>query len=279
MCRTSKVFARLILPLLLPTLVIVPAVAAQPEAITINSQLIAKSRPLSPPSGTPPASASLLLLAGGNGVLNLDANGDIQELQGNFLIRSGYRFLSRGLNVAMLDAAPTFPDPNGFNNQRHTHQHADLVGKALETVRTVWPSVPVWLVGTSNGTISVANVAARAGLSLSALKGIILTSSVTQPANTPGASVMNLNPGLSSIKVPTLVIWHSADSCPGSPNGGAHAVYASLTGLSTGMKAETVIKGGGWVAMPGCSALGYHGYSGAEDDVVTAIAKFISAHP
>src|SRR5207237_1144570 len=157
------------------------------------------------------------------------------------------------------------------------HQHADLVGKALETVRTFWPSVPVWLVGTSNGTISVANVAARAGLSLSALKGIVLTSSVTQPTSIPGASVMNSSPGLSSMKVPTLVVWHSADSCPASPNGGAHAVYASLTGLSIAMKAEAVIKGGGWVAMPDCSALGYHGYSGAEDEVVTALVKFISA--
>ena len=278
MCGSSKFFARLV-PFLLPALGVAPALAAQPEAITINSQLIVKSRPLSPPSGTPAASASVLLMAGGNGVLNLDPNGDVQELQGNFLIRSSYRFLSDGLNVAMLDAAPTYPDPNGFNNQRHTHQHADLVAKALETVRTVWPSVPVWLVGTSSGTISVANVAARSGQSPSALKGIVLTSSVTQPANTPGASVMSLSPGLSSIKVPTLVVWHSADSCPGSPSGGAHAVYTSLTGLSSGMKAETVIKGGGWVAMPACSALGYHGYSGVEDEVVAAIVKFISAHP
>jgi hypothetical protein len=134
-CGSRKFFARLILPFLLPALGVAPTLAAQPEAITINSQLIVKSRPLSPPSGTPAASASVLLMAGGNGVPNLDASGDIQELQGNFLIRSGYRFLAKGLNVAMLDAAPTFPDPNGFNNQRHTHQHADLVGKALKTKR------------------------------------------------------------------------------------------------------------------------------------------------
>src|SRR5262249_48247456 len=106
-----------------------PLFAAQPQAITINSQLVTFLRPLTPPSGTPAAFATVFLIAGGNGVLNLDASGDVQDLEGNFLIRSGYRFLASGLNVVMLDSAPNFPGPTGFSNQRSTQAHADLLAK------------------------------------------------------------------------------------------------------------------------------------------------------
>jgi hypothetical protein len=109
-------------------------------------------------------------------------------------------------------------------------------------------------------------------------KGIVLTSSVTQPS-TPGASVLGLSPGLSSIKAPSLVIWHKGDNCPGSPNGSAHAVFTGLTSVAVTNKAEVVITKGNWAAMPACSAFGYHGFSGDEDEVVTAIVKFIAAHP
>lgn len=273
MRQTGLLFAALIL-LMLP----LPAIAAQPQAMTVDTQLVRKVRPLPAPPSAPNAVASLLLVAGGNGVLNLDGNGDVQELEGNFLIRSAYRFLSFGLNVALLDAAPMFPGPNGFTSQRHTKPHAELIGKVAEIVQNTWAGVPVWLVGTSNGTISVANLGARLTPSGS-VKGIVLTSSVTQVGNMPGESVMTLSPALGSIKLPTLVVWHNSDNCAGSPNASAHAVFTSLTGLAPGMKAEVVIKGGGWVAMPDCSALGYHGYAGVEDEVVTAIAKFIAAHP
>jgi hypothetical protein len=274
MHNSARLFAGLILLILA-----MPATAAQPQGMTISTQFVTHVRPSTPSAGTPDAFASVLLLAGGNGVLSLDANGDVQELQANFLIRSAYRFLSKGLNVAMLDAAPTFPDPNGFNNLRHTQQHAYVIGKVLEQVHLMWPSVPVWLVGTSNGSISAANLAARLGSSNPTLKGLVLTSSVTQPGNMPGEAVTSLSPGIGSIKVPTLVVWHSGDSCAGSPSASAHTVFTGLTGLAPGMKSEVVVKGGGWVAMPGCSALGYHGYNGAEDDVIATIVKFIATHP
>jgi pimeloyl-ACP methyl ester carboxylesterase len=258
------------------------AAAAQPEALTLTSQFIIHSRPLSPPAGTPPASASVLLVPGSNGVLGLSANGDVQELQQNFLIRSGYRFLSNGLNVAMLDAAPTFPHPNGVTNQRHTQQNADLLAKAVETIQARWVGMPVWLVGTSNSTISVVNMAARYANSQLSLKGIVLTSAVTLPDTSPGGEhhdVINLNPGLGSIKVPTLVIWHKSDDCPVGPAARAGAILTALTNVAAANKGEVVIDKGGWVAMQSCSALGFHGYSGAEDEVVAVIAKFIAAHP
>jgi hypothetical protein len=45
-------------------------------------------------------------MTGGNGLLNLDASGNIIDSTGNFLIRSANLFLRRGLNVMMADTKP-----------------------------------------------------------------------------------------------------------------------------------------------------------------------------
>jgi pimeloyl-ACP methyl ester carboxylesterase len=206
----------------------------------------------------------------------------VLEQQQNFVIRSAYRFLTSGLNVAMLDSDPLFPHPNGYTNQRHTQQHADLLANAVRLVRTEWPTVPIWVISTANGTISAVNLAARYANSQLPLKGLILTSSVTVPNPSPGGEhheVISLNPGLNSIKVPTLVVWHKGDDCPTSPSTNASTVFTALTNVASPDKAAVVIDKGGWLAMPPCSSLAYHGYNGAEDQVVLAIAKFIAAHP
>ena len=259
-----------------------PALGAPPQAITIDSRLTARVRPLAAPAGVPAAYASVLLLTGSNGALGLTREGDIQEQQQNFLIRSAYRFLSSGFNVAILDSDPVFPEPTGFTNQRHTQQNADLLSNAIELVLSEWPTAPVWAVAVANGTVSVVNLAARFAKSALPLKGLVLLSSVTMPNTSPGGEhhdVLTLNPGLRLVTIPTLVIWHAGDTCPSSPSSIAHSVFAALTSVPDTDKAEVVIEKGGWVALPPCSSLSYHGYNGREDEVVAAIAKFVAAHP
>jgi hypothetical protein len=84
---------------------------------------------------------------------------------------------------------------------------------------------------------------------------------------------------LAAISIPTLVVWHKGDGCPTSPSGNAGTVIAALRNVAPPNKSEVVIDKGGWAAMPPCSSLAYHGYSGAEDDVVAAISKFVLEHP
>src|SRR5262245_3447121 len=259
-----------------------PALAAPPQAITIDSRLTARVRPLAAPAGAPAAYASVLLLPGSNGALGLTREGDIQEQQQNFVIRSAYRFLSSGFNVAILDSDPVFPEPTGFTNQRHTQENADLLAKAVDLMRIEWPLVPVWVVAIANGTISVVNLAARRAKSALPLKGVVLLSSVTVPNTSPGGEhhdVLTLNPGLPLITIPTLVVWHAGDTCPSSPSGVAPAVFAALASVPDTDKAQVVIDRGGWVALPPCSSFSYHGYNGAEDDVVAAVAIFVVTHP
>jgi hypothetical protein len=115
---------------------------------------------LVPPTATPAAFAGVVLLTGGDGVLGLDAQGRITEQGGNFLIRSAYRFLNAGMNVAILNARSSLT-----NSDRLSVGHAMYVTSAIAAARKRWSKAgtggSVWLVGTSNGTISTFNVAAR----------------------------------------------------------------------------------------------------------------------
>jgi pimeloyl-ACP methyl ester carboxylesterase len=257
----------------------VQAAAQGPQAVTIDSNLAVKQRPYSPIIKAK-AFASVVLLAGGNGVLDLNASGDIRGLQGNFLIRSARRFLNARLNVAMLDAEPAFAGPGGLDNQRLTQAHADHMANVIAAVRNRWPGKPVWLVGTSNGTLSALNAAARL-VGSARPDGIALTSGITQ-SDTAGetGNLLGASPGLANVTVPTLVMWHKGDSCFVSPAAGAMAVYNGLTGLPAAKKAKEIIGGGlPAVAVPGCSAFHRHGYYGVEQSAVSLILKFIHKHP
>jgi pimeloyl-ACP methyl ester carboxylesterase len=270
-------------------------IAAQAaQVVTIDSNLAVKVRPS--PKYKIAARASVVLLAGGNGVLNLNSAGDTRDLQGNFLVRSARLFLGRRLNVALLDAEPAFAAPAGLNNRRLTPEHATHLGNVIAAVRRQWPGKPVWLVGTSNGTLSAINAAARlravGGVEGSAVAGgtlpsrdavpdgLVLTSAVTQPdPDGETGTVLGADPGLAGIAIPTLVIWHQNDVCSLSPATAAVNVFNALTGVPAGSKASTVITGGRPnLAVHACSAFGRHGYNEAESEAVGAIANFILAH-
>jgi pimeloyl-ACP methyl ester carboxylesterase len=264
------------------------------QMVTIDSNLVIRQRP-APQSKIAPR-ASVILLAGGNGVLNLNNQGDTRELQGNFLLRSIRLFLSRRLNVAVLDSAPAFPGPAGLANQRLSAEHAAHLGNVIAAVRRKWPGKPVWLIGTSNGTLSAFNAAARlkgvGGALPRALtnvavpganelpNGLVLTSAVTQPD--PGGetgTVLGQDPSLAAIAIPTLVMWHQADTCFVSPASAAMGVFNGLTGVPAAKKATAVISAGQPnIAVHACSAFGPHGYNEAETEAVTAIANFILQH-
>jgi hypothetical protein len=259
------------------------ALAQGPEAVTIDSNLTVRHRPYSPVLFVI-ARGSVILLAGGNGVLDVIQTGaqagDIRDLQGNFLIRSARRFILARFNVAMLDAAPALPGPDGLNNQRLTQAHADHLGAVIGVVRSRWPNKPVWLVGTSNGTLSAVNAAARlTGSNLPT--GIVLTSSITASGTLPDetGTVLGASPGLANISVPTLVAWHAQDQCAFSPSGSAPAVFNGLTGLPPAKKGSFVAVGGlPNIAVPRCSAFNHHGFNGTEQSVVGAITSFIATH-
>ena len=97
-------------------------------------------------------------------------------------------FVDEGFLVAILD---TPSDRTSL--ARVSSDHARDVATLIAALRAAAP-VPVWLVGTSMGTISAVSVASQ--LDTGGPDGIVLTSTVQQA----------LNAGVDRVRVPTLVV-------------------------------------------------------------------------
>jgi pimeloyl-ACP methyl ester carboxylesterase len=184
-----------------------PAGAADEELRTIPSRPgVTESLLLLRP--TRPPVATVILLAGGDGVVALTPAGP-SRLQGNFLLRTRQRFAAEGLLVAVLDSPS---DRTSLWNFRTTADHAADLRAAIAALREI-AAVPVWLVGTSMGTLSAANAAAR--LNEGGPDGIVLTSSVSEISRVSGESIRHVP--LGDIRVPVLIVHHRHDTCRSSP--------------------------------------------------------------
>ena len=247
------------------------------EVITIGADLRVHAM-LPSMSGAP--HHSVILLSGGNGVLNLNQAGEVRDLEGNFLIRAAGLFRNQFFNVAILDAGPAPVASSGLTNQRLSQAHADFIGQAIAVARAKWPGTAVWLIGTSNGTLSVVNGAAR--LTGGALpNAIVLTSAVTQ-SNPSGelGTVLAANPGLANITIPTFVVWASNDTCSVSPAASAQSVFDGLTQLTPRRKSSHAFAGSYRnPAVSSCGAFAPHGYNGIETQVIDSIAQFMARFP
>src|SRR5215510_9778149 len=240
--------------------------AADAEAVTIDTTFTVKTPPVRLDKPAHRAGASVVLMSGGNGLLSLDATGTITDSTGNFLIRSANLFLRHGLNVMMADATPAHPTglTQGF---RLSATHAGELQGFINAAINRWGQ-PVWVVGTSNGSISTVT-AAGFQPALTGLSGVVLTSSVTV-LNAGTQPTFNLY--VSRITVPTQVVWHQDDHCVSSPPAGSAALF---TAIPSANKASQAFEGGHSVATDPCGAFSEHGYAGIEPKVVKEIAEFV----
>jgi pimeloyl-ACP methyl ester carboxylesterase len=220
----------------------------------------------------PPAApvASVVLFTGGAGRLGLE-RGRLGPGAKNFLVRNRARFAERGLLVAVVDS-PSDRGADALLRFRTTAEHAADVQALIATLRAEAP-VPVWLVGTSMGSVSAASVAAR--LDVAGPDGIVLTSSVMGHSRDMQESLQDV--ALERIRVPTLVVHHRDDGCKASR-------YADtswlLRRLSAARKRELLtFSGGDRPQSDACEPLAPHGYFGLDASVVDSIAAWIRATP
>jgi predicted alpha/beta-hydrolase family hydrolase len=211
--------------------------------------------------------ASVILFAGGHGRLGLSAQG-IGWGEGNFLVRNRERFAQQGFVVAIVDAPSD--RPQGLWNFRTSGTHAEDIKKVIAEVRRI-AGTPVWLIGTSMGTVSAANAAAR--LKQDGPDGLVLTSTVTKESRQVGETVNAVR--LKDIRVPTLVVHHKKDDCVVTPY---ELAIALVKNLEHAPKKELLaFSGGDLSGSDPCEAKSYHGFFGLDAEVVTAIASWIKA--
>jgi pimeloyl-ACP methyl ester carboxylesterase len=219
-----------------------------------GSERVLFAGPTNPP-------AILVMLAGGDGIVEISNSGAITRLGGNFLLRTQPLWLGKGWAVAILGP------PNGASllGQRHTPAYADAIRRAADFARTR-ANAPVWLVGTSQGSTAAANGAAHLGHKVA---GVVLTSSVTRQNNS-GETVLDSEPG--AIVVPALIVANQGDTCPSTPAADATTIAAAL---SRSPRKEVVYVQSDQIRSSPCEAMSPHGYFGIEAEVVQRVSDWI----
>jgi len=212
----------------------------------------------------PGATATVVLLPGGEGGIGLR---DGIPHSDNFLVRSRDAFAAAGLNVAIVGRPSDHGDLDAAFRGGADHV-ADL--KAIAAKVKAEYGKPVWLVGTSLGTISAA--AAASAMAPGEIAGIVLSSSVTGTNRYTALSVPQLR--LSDIGVPVLVMHHRKDACDVCDPYQAHRIVEALDHAP--VKKLLLVEGGGWPRGKPCQALHYHGYIGMETEAVKDITDWIA---
>lgn len=254
-------------------LAVLALIAAAATALALDEELktiptrpgVTQSFRLIRPDGAPVA--GVLLFSGGDGKLEL-ANRGPDWIGSNFLVRNRQAFASHRFLVALVDA-PSDRAQAGLDGFRTSREHAQDIGAVIAALRAMAP-VPVWVVGTSMGSVSAASVAARLGPA--GPDGVVLTSSVTR-RNKRGESVNDVD--LTSIRVPTLIVHHQDDPCPSTRYGDAVLLGRALKNAPK--RGFRIFEGGEPARSAPCEPFSAHGFVGLDAQVVKAIADWIIA--
>lgn len=127
----------------------------------------------------------VVLFAGGRGVTQISDQGGIGRLTGNFLVRSRHIFWQHGFTTVVFDSPSDSSED--LRPVHHSTAFAEDVGAVIHHLRRSY-GLPVWLVGTSRGTVAVAAAASRLGKN--SPDGVVFTASLFEGNRT--ASVLDL---------------------------------------------------------------------------------------
>lgn len=236
------------------TQVSVHEIATRP-GVTVPVLLIRPEKPI----------ATILLFPGGAGRVTFQPDGSTGYR--GFPVRKPELFAQRGFVTAVINAASDIPARHFF---RDTAAHADDIRHVIAFLRKQ-ADVPLWLVGHSAGSTSVAHAAIT--LRNEGFAGVVLISSENGKPDRRSGYLDPLT--IEQITVPALVVHHEQDECDYT-----QFIYAQrLMGrLKKSAKSELIsFKGGGPVSGDTCGSLHYHGFPGLEQEVASRIGDWIKA--
>ena len=211
--------------------------------------------------------AQVILFPGGKGNIGVSARGIAR--QGNFLVRSRGLFADQGFNVAVMDVPS---DRISLQEFRNDFEHKLDIAAVITHLNSLSPA-PIWLVGTSRGTISAAFYAGSPRPD-QVPQGLVLTSSIVWPRR-DRSTVHKANLGV--IRIPTLVAHHRQDGCRATK---FEDVPRLMKGLSQASPLELAAFDGGDLGngdQP-CNGRSHHGFLGIEPEVVSRIGEWIKAN-
>ena len=208
--------------------------------------------------------ATLVMLPGGAGDVGIERDGDLRH-DNNFVVRSRGLWLALGYAVLIPDAL----DHANLRGVRSLPEYAALVADLVAYAHTR-ASAPVFLLGTSQGSIAAMNGAAHA--KPGDIAGVILTESVSRMGGSH-ETVFDASPA--DVRVPALVVANHDDACNVAPPEDAPRIAAAMS-HSPKVQIEYV-SGGISHSHKACGSLTPHGYYGIEQTVVNLIARWMAA--
>lgn len=213
------------------------------------------------------ATATVVLVPGGSFVIGNKAPDTGRPDGINFLVRTAGQFSSEKFNVVLMGKPEKGGDMRSISIRQSGHHGSDVMQVANFAKEF---KKPVWLVGTSLGSISVANTALLDKRSV--ISGVVLSSAVYRTKQREGLLSMNLN----DLKIPILISAHEKDECPDTNP----AMIGELKGQLPSSKNVQValIANGNAPTGNVCGPNHWHGFINAELETVQSVAQFIRAN-
>jgi len=212
------------------------------------------------------AVATVVLYSGGAGGYG-QIGADGWPASGNFLIRTGKHWASYPVNIVMV-GRPSDGIDLALGGVRIGKLHAADNVAIFKAIKRSSP-LPIWVVGTSMGTISAAAAAISDTEHL--VSGLVLTSSIIA-YKVPGAVPTQ---DLEKIRVPTLVLHHESDACWACAPHEAKKIAGELKNAP--IKKTVLLSGGSGATGNPCEPMHHHGFVGMQDEAVDRIAEWILA--
>lgn len=206
--------------------------------------------------------ATIIMFPGGAGDIGLGQDGRIRHGD-NFVVRTREAWNRRGYAVLI-------PDTVGHRNlrgQRSSEDYAQLIEDIIAFVHRQG-SGPVFLLGTSQGTIAAVNGAAHAAPG--DIAGAVLTESVSVIGSS-GETVFSAHP--EKVQVPVLIVANRDDRCNVAPPQDARRIGIAMTGSRE--VTVLMVAGGITRSEKNCGSLTPHGYFSVEAEVITRIATWL----
>lgn len=206
----------------------------------------------------------VILFAGGRGVTAISDRGLIGRLAGNFLVRSRHLFWQHDYMTVVFDS-PSYATEDLrpiHDGEAFAGDIAALIGHLRQTYK-----LPVWVIGTSRGTVAAANAASRLGKD--SPDGVVFTASLFEGYRT--ADVFDLP--LEDVRMPSLIVHHRQDGCEYTrPSSVAKFKHR----LGNAKAVKVMWFEGGSSRGDACQASSYHGFRDIENSVVAKIAGWIN---
>ena len=212
------------------------------------------------------ARAVLILIPGGEGQLNLKP----QQLDVGNQFYQTLKQLSLGANpteildVVLFDSPERLANAKSYPTSRATTDHLSRIHDVIQFYKAK-TGKPVWLMGHSNGAVSVAEYVryARGLGEAKPIAGLIVSGArdVTRFESAP-------------LDFPILFMSHRNDTCPASDLAALTSNFKKVRALNKAPTSLVFLETGALENGSPCST-GYHMYNNATQEVVTTLRSFI----